>query len=228
MNIDAVKNILEASILAASKPLSVDQLMALFGDTEKPERAMIREALGVLQEDYQGRGAELVEVASGFRLQVNTKYTPWVSRLWQERPPKYSRALLETMAIIAYRQPTTRGDVEQIRGVAVSTTIIRTLEERGWIRVLGHRDVPGRPAMYGTTKEFLDYFGLKKLDELPSLAEIRDLDSMNVEMELELNLDASNTSNETNTSKVSIPVSSDASESDSEDDTERTASLSEE
>jgi len=143
-------------------------------------------------------------------MQVNTKYTEWVSRLWQERPPKYSRALLETMAIIAYRQPATRGDVEQIRGVAVSTNIIRTLEERGWVRVLGHRDVPGRPAMYGTTKDFLDYFGLKKLDELPSLAEIRDLDSMNVELDLN--------------PEEPVQVTSD----DSEDDMDRKALLSEE
>jgi len=210
MNIEVVKNIVEASILAAAKPLSVDQLLALFGDGEKPERALIRKALGSLQEDYSERGAELVEVASGFRMQVNTKYTEWVSRLWQERPPKYSRALLETMAIIAYRQPATRGDVEQIRGVAVSTNIIRTLEERGWVRVLGHRDVPGRPAMFGTTKEFLNYFGLKKLDELPSLAEIRDLDSMNVEMDLGMD---------------QLPrVTTD----DSEDDMDRKALLSEE
>ena len=210
MNIDVVKNILEASILASAKPMSVDNLIALFGAGEKPDKALIRKALGALQEDYSDRGAELVEVASGFRMQVNTKYTEWVSRLWQERPPKYSRALLETMAIIAYRQPATRGDVEQIRGVAVSTNIIRTLEERGWVRVLGHRDVPGRPAMYGTTKEFLDYFGLKKLDELPSLAEIRDLDSMNVEMDL--NPDDQ------------VQVTSD----DSEDDMDRKALLSEE
>ena len=210
MNIDVVKNILEASILASSKPMSVDNLVALFGAGEKPDKALIRKALSALQEDYSNRGAELVEVASGFRMQVNTKYTEWVSRLWQERPPKYSRALLETMAIIAYRQPATRGDVEQIRGVAVSTNIIRTLEERGWVRVLGHRDVPGRPAMYGTTKEFLDYFGLKKLDELPSLAEIRDLDSMNVEMDLNPN--------------DQVQVTSD----DSEDDMDRKAILSEE
>lgn len=210
MNIDVVKNILEASILASSKPMSVDNLVALFGAGEKPDKALIRKALSALQEDYSDRGAELVEVASGFRMQVNTKYTEWVSRLWQERPPKYSRALLETMAIIAYRQPATRGDVEQIRGVAVSTNIIRTLEERGWVRVLGHRDVPGRPAMYGTTKEFLDYFGLKKLDELPSLAEIRDLDSMNVEMDLNPN--------------DQVQVTSD----DSEDDMDRKAILSEE
>jgi segregation and condensation protein B len=210
MNIENIKNIVEASILAASKPLSVDQLLTLFGDGEKPEKAKIRKALGMLKEDYSERGAELVEVASGFRMQVNTKYTEWVSRLWQERPPKYSRALLETLAIIAYRQPATRGDVEQIRGVAVSTNIIRTLEERGWIRVLGHRDVPGRPAMFGTSKEFLDYFGLKKLDELPSLAEIRDLDSMNVEMDLDI--------------EPKLRVTTD----DSEDDMDRKALLSEE
>jgi len=208
MNIDAVKNILEASLLAASKPLNLDNMQSLFGDGEKPEKNDLRKALEVLEEDYKERGVNLARVASGYRMQVNTRYTEWISRLWRERPPRYSRALLETMAIIAYRQPATRGDVEQIRGVAVSTNIIRTLEERGWVRVLGHRDVPGRPAMFGTTKEFLDYFGLKKLDELPSLAEIRDLDSMNVELDLN-NMDL-------------------ALSDDSEDDMDRLALLSEE
>lgn len=185
MDLNVVKNIVEASLLAASKPLSIDNMQALFGDGEKPDKAELREAVEKLQEDYEERGVILARVASGYRMQVNTKYTEWVSRLWTERPPKYSRALLETMAIIAYRQPATRGDVEQIRGVAVSTNIIRTLEERGWIKEVGHRDVPGRPALFGTTKEFLDYFGLKRLQDLPTLAEIRDLDSLNVELDLE-------------------------------------------
>jgi len=166
MDINIIKNIVEASLLAASKPLSIDRMQSLFGDGEKPEKNLLREAVEKLQDDYSDRGVILAEVASGFRMQVNTKYTEWVSRLWTERPPKYSRALLETMAIIAYRQPATRGDVEQIRGVAVSTNIIKTLEERGWIKEVGHRDVPGRPALFGTTKEFLDYFGLKRLRDL--------------------------------------------------------------
>lgn len=185
MDINVVKNIVEASLLAASKPLSIDNLQALFGDGEKPEKGELREAVESLQEDYSERGVTLAQVASGYRMQVNTKYTEWISRLWTERPPKYSRALLETMAIIAYRQPATRGDVEQIRGVAVSTNIIKTLEERGWVKEVGHRDVPGRPALFGTTKAFLDYFGLKRLQDLPTLAEIRDLDNMNVELDLE-------------------------------------------
>jgi len=211
MNIDAVKNILEASLLAASKPLNLDNMQSLFGDGEKPEKNDLRKALEVLEEDYKERGVNLARVASGYRMQVNTQYTEWVSRLWTERPPKYSRALLETLAIIAYRQPATRGDVEQIRGVAVSTNIIRTLEERGWVRVLGHRDVPGRPAMFGTTKEFLDYFGLKRLEDLPTLAEIRDLDNMNVELDL----------------GPAIPDNA-VTTDDSEDDMDRKALLSEE
>ncbi len=174
--------ILEASLLAAGKPLTVAQMAALFDEHERPANEDIREALGVVRERCDGRGYELVEVASGFRFQVREQLSPWVGRLWQERPQKYSRALLETLALIAYRQPITRGEIEEIRGVAVSTNIIRTLHERDWIRSVGHRDVPGRPAMYATTRQFLDYFNLKSLDQLPALADIRDLETLNAEL----------------------------------------------
>lgn len=178
-----LKHIVEAALLAAARPLSLDQLRGLFPEEEGPSADELRDALGRLQEDYLGRGIDVREVASGFRIQVTPHMEPWVSRLWEERPPKYSRALLETLALIAYRQPITRAEIEDIRGVSVSTSIVKTLQEREWIRVVGHRDVPGRPAMYGTTREFLDYFGLKSLDELPTLAELRDIDSINAELD---------------------------------------------
>ncbi|MCU7904279.1 MAG: SMC-Scp complex subunit ScpB [Candidatus Thiodiazotropha sp. (ex Epidulcina cf. delphinae)] len=181
---DRLKQIVEAALLAAGRPLALDQLQALFEVREQPEKKQLREALAMLSEAYQGRGIEVAEVGSGFRIQVRAEFTPWVSKLWAERPPKYSRALLETLALIAYRQPITRGEIEDIRGVSVSTNIVKTLTEREWVRVVGHRDVPGKPALYVTTKEFLDYFNLKGLNELPTLAEIRDLDSINRELEL--------------------------------------------
>ena len=174
--------ILEGALLAAGKPLTVAQLAELFEEQERPENAAIREALQEVAGRCEDRGFELIEVASGFRFQVRQSLSPWVARLWQERPAKYSRALLETLALIAYRQPITRGEIEEIRGVAVSSNIIKTLHEREWIRVVGHRDVPGRPAMYATTRQFLDYFNLKNLDQLPALAEIRDLDTLNSEL----------------------------------------------
>jgi segregation and condensation protein B len=182
---DRLKKIVEAALLAAGRPLSLDQLLALFPEAEAPEKKQLREALAELSDEYQGRGIEIIEVGSGFRIQVRAEFSPWVSKLWAERPPKYSRALLETLALIAYRQPITRGEIEDVRGVSVSTNIIKTLTERDWVRVVGHRDVPGKPALYATTKEFLDYFNLKSLNELPSLAEIRDLDSINRELELD-------------------------------------------
>lgn len=181
---EKLKQIVEAALLAAGRPLSLDQLLALFEEREQPEKKELREVLTSLMEDFQGRGIEVVEVGSGFRIQVRAGLSSWVSRLWVERPPKYSRALLETLALIAYRQPITRGEIEDIRGVSVSSNIIKTLTEREWVRVVGHRDVPGKPALYATTKEFLDYFNLKSLNELPTLAEIRDLDSINRELEL--------------------------------------------
>ncbi|MGB5299573.1 MAG: SMC-Scp complex subunit ScpB, partial [Thiogranum sp.] len=159
-------------------------LLGVFGDGEKPERDQLRQAIVALQEDYAERGIELVEVASGYRMQVKQDMEPWVSRLTEEKPARYSRALLETLALVAYRQPITRGEIEDIRGVSVSSSIVKTLQEREWVRIVGHRDVPGRPAMYGTTRQFLDYFNLKGLDDLPTLMELRDIDTINVELEL--------------------------------------------
>lgn len=185
-----LKQIIEGLLLACNEPLSVKRMMEIFNDpeglfpvAEKPLSAEVQTALEELQANSVGRGYELVEVASGWRFQVRQNLSPWVSRLWDERPVKYSRAVLETLALIAYRQPITRGDIEEIRGVAVSTNIIKTLMERQWVRVVGHRDVPGRPALYATTRQFLDYFNLKSLEELPSLAEIRDIDKINAELD---------------------------------------------
>ena len=179
-----LKQIIEGAILAAEAPLSIDQLMQLF-EGDEPERVDVRDVLQEIEQDCEGRGFELKQVASGYRFQVRSSYGEWVSRLWKEKPPRYSRALLETLALIAYKQPITRGDVEEIRGVAVSTNIMRTLLERGWVRIVGHRDVPGHPALYATTKNFLDYFNLRNLDELPSLAEIKDLTQANEELDME-------------------------------------------
>jgi segregation and condensation protein B len=186
MEINKLKNILEAVLLAADRTLTVIQLEGLFElDEERPSRDEIRQALHEMAEDYESRGYELNQVASGFRLQVRQEYATWVGRLWEERPARYTRALLETMALIAYRQPITRGEIEEVRGVSVSSNIIKTLLERDWIKVLGHKDVPGKPSLYGTTKEFLDYFNLKSLDQLPTLAEIKDLDSIHPELALD-------------------------------------------
>jgi len=184
MDNNQLKYIVEAALLAAGRPLSIDELQRLFGEPDPPARQDLRAAVMELQADYAERGISVKEVASGFRMQVDSSMSQWLEKLWEERPPRYSRALMETLAIIAYRQPVTRGDVEDIRGVSVTTNIIRTLLERNWIREVGHRDVPGRPAMFGTTKEFLDYFDLKKLDELPTLEEIKDLDKMSVQLYL--------------------------------------------
>jgi segregation and condensation protein B len=179
-----IKHIVEAALLAAGRPLTLDQLRGLFGEEHPPQKAEIRDALAALEAEYASRGIAVKEVASGFRIEVREGMTPWLARLWEERPQRYSRALMETLAIIAYRQPVTRGDVEEIRGVVVTTNIIRTLLERSWIKVVGYRDVPGKPAMYGTTREFLDYFGLRQLEDLPPLSEIRDFDRMSAQLEL--------------------------------------------
>lgn len=176
MQIELLKNIIEAALLAASQPMTVQQLGDLFVEEDEVDREQIAKALEALTEDCTGRGVELREVASGFRYQVRQDVHPWISRMWTEKPSRYSRALLETLALIAYRQPITRPEIEQIRGVVVSSNIIKTMEEREWIRVVGHRDVPGKPALFGTTRAFLDYFNLKSLDELPPLAEIRDME----------------------------------------------------
>jgi len=179
-----LKRIIEAALLAVEQPLSISQLLSLFDEQATVSHDDVARALEELGHESTGRGIELVEVASGFRYQICQDIYPWVSRLWAERPAKYSRALLETLVLIAYRQPITRGEIEEIRGVAVSSSIIKTLEEREWIRVVGHRDVPGKPAIFGTTRAFLDYFKLKSLDELPPLAEIRDLEELEPQLEL--------------------------------------------
>ena len=186
MSDNRIKHIIESVLFAAGKPLSIDQLLRVFLDAEQPERDEVRAAIEALQADYEGRGIELVQVASGYRIQVRQDMEPWVSRLTEEKPQRYSRALLETLALVAYRQPITRGEIEDIRGVSVSSSIMKTLQEREWVRIVGHRDVPGKPAMYGTTRQFLDYFNLKSLDELPTLMELRDIDSINAELELDL------------------------------------------
>jgi len=180
----SLKTIVEAALLAAGRPLDVDALAALFDEGAQPDAATLRDALEELARDYDGRGIEVREVSSGWRIQVRASFAPWVSRLWEEKPGRYSRALMETLAIIAYRQPITRGEIEDIRGVAVSTNIVKTLLEREWVRVVGQRDVPGRPSLYATTRQFLDYFGLRSLEDLPPLAEIRDLVSIDGELDL--------------------------------------------
>ena len=181
---DNLKQIVEAALLASGRAMSLDALQGLFDEMERPDRKALRAVLEELAEEYEGRGIEVAQVASGWRIQVRKACAPWVSRLWEEKPGRYSRALMETLALIAYRQPITRGEIEEIRGVSVSTHIVRTLLEREWVRVVGHRDVPGKPALYATTREFLDYFGLRSLDDLPTLAEIRDLDAINEELNL--------------------------------------------
>ncbi|MCG8379937.1 MAG: SMC-Scp complex subunit ScpB [Proteobacteria bacterium] len=184
MSQEQIKNIIEASLMVSNQPLNISSLLSLFENdtTLNPERNDIRAALEELQQDYIDRGIELVEIASGFRFQARDDFAPWVNRLFDERPPRYSRALLETLAIIAYRQPITRGEIEDIRGVSVSHSIVKTLQERDWIKVVGHRDVPGKPELLATTKSFLDYFNLKKLSDLPALSEIKDFDSINPDL----------------------------------------------
>ncbi len=179
-----IKNIIESALFAAGHPLSLDKMMALFGDDERVLRSDLKKVLSDLSNDYQDRGVHLTEVSSGWRFQSRIEYAIWLQRLWDEKPSKYSRASLETLALIAYRQPVTRGEIEEVRGVSVSSSIVKSMIEREWIRIVGHRDVPGRPALYATTRNFLDYFNLKSLDELPTLAEIRDLDSLTPELEL--------------------------------------------
>jgi segregation and condensation protein B len=198
MSQEKIKNIIEAALMVSPKPLSIASIQGLFESeqTLAVERDDIRAAIEALQQDYLGRGVELAEIASGFRFQARDEYASWVNHLFDERPPRYSRALLETLAIIAYRQPITRGEIEEIRGVSVSGTIIKTLFEREWIKGVGHRDVPGKPELLVTTKTFLDYFNLKKLSDLPALADIKDFDSINPDLfealESESNNDAEN------------------------------------
>lgn len=183
---EQLERILEAILLAAGQPLSHAQLLSLFNDEERPPGGEISRALEKIGNECFRRGVELKKVASGYRFQVRQEFNEWVSRLWKERPQRYSRALLETIALIAYRQPITRAEIEAVRGVSVSTNIIRTLQEREWIRVVGHRDVPGKPALFGTTHAFLDSFGLQNLDDLPTLAEIRDMESLVPELQFDV------------------------------------------
>lgn len=209
---DKLKNIIEAALFAAAKALSVDELLKLFADEEQPSANAIREMLRMLQNESSSRGVELREVGSGFRYQAKQEYSEWLSRLWEERPAKYSRAALETLALIAYRQPVTRGEIENVRGVGVSSSIIKTMLEREWIRVVGHRDVPGRPALYATTKQFLDYFNMKSLEDLPSLAEIKDLDHLHPELDLpdpDVNSDLDEASQADNDARENMSASAD-------------------
>ncbi len=184
MDATEIKHFVEAALLAAGRPLNIDQLKGLFDGRMAPEKSEIRKAIATLNEEYEPRGIVISEVASGFRMQIKSAMADRLQKLWEERPPRYSRALFETLALMAYRQPITRGEIEEIRGVSVSSNIIRQLLERDWVRVVGHRDVPGRPAMFGTTKSFLDYFGLKKLDDLPPLADLSDWESLRVQLNL--------------------------------------------
>jgi segregation and condensation protein B len=184
MNETYVRNVVEAALLAAGRPLTMEELLAIFDERDGPTADVLLASIAALRADYEGRGLELLEVASGYRIQIRASVAEPVSRLWLERPPKYSRAMLETLALIAYRQPITRGEIEQIRGVTVNVNIIKTLLERSWIRVVGHRDVPGRPELLGTTREFLDYFSLKKLDDLPTLAQLKELEDLRVQLTL--------------------------------------------
>lgn len=187
MSNTSLKAIIEGFIFASDKAMSVDRVISFFPENEQPEKEEVLAAIEELQKDYDERGIELQKVSTGYRFQVRQELTPWVSRLWEEKPARYTRALLETLALIVYRQPITRGEIEEIRGVAVSSNIIKTLQEREWVRVVGHRDVPGRPALYATTKDFLDYFNLESLDQLPPLSEIKDLDTIATELDPEKN-----------------------------------------
>jgi len=179
-----IQHFIEAALLAAGRPLNADQLQNLFDGRSAPQKSEIRDAIKALNEEYEARGITIAEVASGFRIQIKSAMASRLQKLWEERPPRYSRALFETLSLIAYRQPITRGEIEEVRGVSVSSNIVRTMMERDWIRVVGHRDVPGRPAMFGTTKSFLDYFGLKKLDDMPELADLADWESLRVQLNL--------------------------------------------
>lgn len=178
-----LKRIIESVLFAADEPVSIKQIQDVFGEDNAQETDAIKSAIAALQDDYADHSLELREVSSGYRFQVKQDYANWVSKLWEEKPARYSRATLETLALIAYRQPITRGEIEEIRGVSVSSQIIKTLQEREWIKVVGHRDVPGKPALYATTHEFLDYFNLKSLQDLPPLSELRDIDSINAELD---------------------------------------------
>ena len=186
MQADKLQNIVEAILMSAEKPLSVEKLLAFFEAEDLVNRNDVRSALSRLQTSYQEKGIELIETAGGYRFQTRDEYKKWVTQHWNEKPAKYSRALLETLALIIYRQPITRAEIEDVRGVAVSSHIIKTLQEREWIRIVGHKEVPGRPSLLGTTRQFLDYFNLKSLDQMPALSDIQDIDKLYPELELNM------------------------------------------
>lgn len=219
-----LKRIIESILFAADDPVNLNQLQAVFGENDGPDVDAIKAAIAALQEDYAEHSLELRAVGSGYRFQVKQDYANWVSKLWEEKPARYSRAVLETLALIAYRQPITRGEIEEVRGVSVSTQIIKTLQEREWVKVVGHRDVPGKPALYATSKEFLDYFNLNSLQDLPPLAELRDIDSINAELDWGDNVgqselsDAESPSDDPEVQAESAPgMDADEAETDSED-----------
>ena len=218
MNEQYIKNVVEAGLLAAGRALGLDELAALFGDTDRPGPAAIRACLAELEQEYAPRALELKETASGVRIQVRREFATEVSRLWPERPQRYSRALLETLALIAYRQPLTRAEIEAVRGVAVNPNIIRTLLERSWVRVVGHRELPGRPELLGTTREFLDYFGLRSVDELPPLAQLRGLDEIDPQLVLPVDpeVQAASTADDEPVSSVAAMLIDDAGDPDEE------------
>ncbi|MFP3874325.1 MAG: SMC-Scp complex subunit ScpB [Thiohalophilus sp.] len=219
-----LKRIIEAILFAADDPVNLSQLQAVFAEGDGPDADAIKAAIAALQDDYAEHSLELREIGSGYRFQVKQDYANWVARLWEEKPSRYSRAVLETLALIAYRQPITRGEIEEVRGVSVSTQIIKTLQEREWVKVVGHRDVPGKPALYATTREFLDYFNLKSLQDLPPLAELRDIDSINAELDWgeEGQLDAAADS-ESEASTLDDPAGTDSEETDVDTDIEAEA-----
>jgi segregation and condensation protein B len=208
MKSELLRKIVEGAILAAGKPLDIGRLEGLFDEQDRPPRDQIRAAIEEIQDDCKTRGFELVRVASGYRFQVRQELSTWVNRLWEEKPKRYSRAMLETLALIAYRQPLTRGDIEAVRGVTVSSDIIRSLQEREWVRVVGHRDVPGKPALYATTKQFLDYFNLKSLEHLPALNEIKDFSELDPDLELALSGDSSAVQQAANDDTDNVELSS--------------------
>ena len=218
MNSDLIKKIVEGALMAAGKSLDINHLERLFEDEERPSRDQIKAALEEIDDDCRGRGFELKQTASGYRFQVQQELATWVNRLWEEKPKRYSRAMLETLSLIAYRQPLTRGDIELVRGVAVSSEIIKTLQEREWIRVVGYRDVPGKPALFATTKQFLDYFNLKSLDDLPALGEIKDLTELDPVLELSLAQGAPSNDNQDIPPSESSPLNQSAEDSQPEDD----------
>jgi segregation and condensation protein B len=189
---EKLQTIIEAAIMVAGRPLTLAAMLQLFPDDEKPSNAEIKEALAAITGKYADTSIELKEVASGYRFQAKSELSPWLSRLWEERSPRYSRAFLETLAIVAYKQPVTRAEIEEIRGVTVSSHIVKTLQEREWIRVVGYREVPGKPAIYATTKDFLDYFNIKSLSELPTLAEFKDMEAQEQQLQVQLAMENSN------------------------------------